>query len=195
MVGCSRRNAHLQTLTLLSASPDAPDDAPFPSRVERTATLPSLTCFLIFDIASYCGLALAHLVLPALTSLCVSTASYHPNGRDILEVLPHVACHAKRPHYIEPLQSVFIRSNTKCVQILAWALPDIDINTESSDMDINLPNEFTTPDNMHSVQVTFSTLNSDWSHEAHTEIFDLMMGGPSSRQPLDAYHTEALTTQ
>ncbi|KAH8987717.1 hypothetical protein EDB86DRAFT_2084866 [Lactarius hatsudake] len=58
----------LKTLTLHSASPIAP---PFSFDVERTVTLPSLVYLDIAASARDCGLALAHLVLPALTWLGV----------------------------------------------------------------------------------------------------------------------------
>ena len=166
---------HLKTLALLYASPSAPHDAPLPSRVERTVTLPSLTHLEISGITIDCGLALAHLVLPALTSLCVRASSYLPNGRDVPGILPHVARHANRCQHTDRLQSVFVRSNKKCVEILAWTFPDIDINAELSNMDIDLPNKITTPDIMQSVQVVFSVKNDEWPSWAHSDVFDAIM--------------------
>jgi len=58
----------LNTVTLHSASPIAP---PFPFDVERTVTLPFLTHLDISASVGDCALALAHLVLPALTWLCL----------------------------------------------------------------------------------------------------------------------------
>ena len=166
---------HLKTLALLYASPRAPDDAPLPSHVERTVTLPSLTFFEISGVTSDCGFALAHLVLPVLASLWVRVSSYLPNGRDVPEILPHVARHANRPQHTEPLQSVFVRSNKECVEILAWTLPDININAELSNMDVDLPNKITTPDIMHSVQLAFSVKNKEWPSWAHRDVFDATM--------------------
>ena len=166
---------HLKTLALLWSSPSAFEDAPLPSRVECTVTLSSLTHFEISGITIDCGLALAHLVLPALTSLCIRAASYRHDGSDVPGILPHVARHANRSQHTEPLQSVFVRSNIKRIEILAWTLPDIDINTELSNMKIDLPNEITTPDTMHSVQVAFSTENDEWYPWTHTDIFDAMV--------------------
>jgi hypothetical protein len=59
----------LRTLTLHSASPIAP---PFPFDVERTVTLPSLTCLDILASPVDCALALSHLDLPVLTCLCLT---------------------------------------------------------------------------------------------------------------------------
>ena len=65
----------LQTLLLHPASPYAPY---FPFDVERTATLPSLARFDISSSELDCALALAHLVLPSLESLCITTTSDEP---------------------------------------------------------------------------------------------------------------------
>ena len=165
----------LKTLALLWSSPSAPEDAPIPSRVERTVTLPSLTRFEISNITCDCGLALAHLILPALTSLYVEAASVNQDGSDVPGILPHVARHFNRLQYTKPLQSVFVRSNIKYIEVLAWTLPDIDINIELSDMKIDLPNEFATPDIMDSVQVAFSVDNLKWYPWVHTDVFDAIM--------------------
>ncbi|KAH9174520.1 hypothetical protein EDB89DRAFT_1806611, partial [Lactarius sanguifluus] len=64
----------LKTLTLHWASPAAPPGASLPD-VDRTVTLPSLTLFKISSPARDCGFALAHLTLPALTSLYLNAES------------------------------------------------------------------------------------------------------------------------
>jgi hypothetical protein len=68
----------LKTLTLHSASPIAP---PFPSDVERTVLLPSLTHLDILASPEDCTLALAHLDLPALTCLCLAATSFQLSKR------------------------------------------------------------------------------------------------------------------
>ena len=165
---------HLMTLALDWSSPIAPD-APPPSHIERTVTLPSLTLFSISSRARSCGLALAHLVLPALTSLCLKAESFHPDGCDVPEILPYVIRHAHGLQHTQPLQSVFARNNTTCVEIIGWTLPDIDIDAELSDMDADLPNKITIPDTMHSIQVAFSVMNRHWYPGIHTEVFDAML--------------------
>ncbi|KAH8976917.1 hypothetical protein EDB86DRAFT_3110417 [Lactarius hatsudake] len=115
----------LKTLVLHSASPIAPS---FPFDVERTVTLPSLTYFDISASPEDCGLAFAHLVLPAaLTSLCVTAFSGDENGGDVQRMLPYFARHAHGPQDTWPLQSVLIHGHSKRVNILAWPVPDIDV--------------------------------------------------------------------
>ncbi|KAH9070754.1 hypothetical protein EDB83DRAFT_2262296 [Lactarius deliciosus] len=114
----------LQTLVLHSASPIAPT---FPFDVERTVTLPSLLYINISASPEDCGLALAHLVLPALTSLCLTAISRLENGGDVERMLPYVARHAHGPQDTGPLQSVLIHCRmARRVDILAWPVADID---------------------------------------------------------------------
>jgi hypothetical protein len=113
----------LKSLTLHLASPVAP---PFPFNVERTITLPSLTHLEIFASLGDCALAMAHLVLPALTSLCLEALRCLPNSRDMQEVISYVVQHAHGPQDTQPLQSVLIRNHGVRIEILAWPVPDID---------------------------------------------------------------------
>ncbi|KAH8976909.1 hypothetical protein EDB86DRAFT_1406936 [Lactarius hatsudake] len=117
----------LKTLVLHSASPITPS---FPFDVERTVTLPSLTYFDISASPEDCGLALAHLVLPALTSLCVTAFSRLENGGDVERMLPYVGQHAHGPQDTWPLQSVLIHGRRRRVNILAWPVPDIDVEVD-----------------------------------------------------------------
>ena len=112
----------LQTLTLHSASPVA---AHFPSDVERTVTLPSLTHLDISGCLKDCAVASAHLVLPALTSLCL-TAIDPTNGWGAQEFLLYVARHIHGPQDSRPPQSVLIRGCENWLELLAWPVPDID---------------------------------------------------------------------
>jgi hypothetical protein len=116
----------LETLALNSASPSAP---PFPFDVERTATLPSLTHLEIFASTKDCALALAHLDLPALTELHVISRdpNRHLNRDDVPRLLPYVVRHAHGPQDTQPLQSVLIRIEGHRAEILAWSVPNIDV--------------------------------------------------------------------
>ncbi|KAH9010861.1 hypothetical protein EDB84DRAFT_1541552, partial [Lactarius hengduanensis] len=114
----------LKTLVLHSASPIT---SAFPFDVKRTTTLPSLTYFDVSASPEDCGLALAHLVLPALTSLCVTAFSGLRDGGDVERMLPYVAQHAHGPQDTGPLQSVLIHGHSNRVNILAWPVPDIDV--------------------------------------------------------------------
>ena len=176
----------LETPTLLDASPSAPPDT---SRdVELTVTLPSLTLFDLSSSVRDCVFALAHLVVPALATLCLTADSYYPDGSDARELLPYVSRHADGPQHTKPLQSVFVRSNSQRVEIYAWTAPDININAESSDMDFELPNAITTLDTMPSLQAEFSVTSGDWSPWTRTELFDTAMAS----LPLDSLVTLAV---
>ncbi|KAF8256844.1 hypothetical protein EI94DRAFT_1762422 [Lactarius quietus] len=157
----------LQTLTLDSAIPIAHSNTSLSSKVERAVTLSSLTLLDITSDARDCGLALAHLVLPALTSLCLRAESRCPDGSDVPEILPYVARYVNT----QPLQSVFIRKNVACVEILAWTMPDFDIYAESFGVEVE-------------VVLYNSTTNP---RTTHTEIFDTMMAA----FPLDSLVTFA----
>jgi hypothetical protein len=115
----------LQRLVLDSASPSV---SSFPFHVERTVTLPSLVRLDISASALDCGLALAHLVLPALTSLCVTAKSVptRPTIDDVQKMLPNVVQHAQGPQDSDSLQSVSIQGGRTRVAILACPTPTID---------------------------------------------------------------------
>ena len=116
----------LKTLILHSASPVAPS---LPFNVERTITLPSLTRLDISGSPGDCALALAHLYLPALTSLCLSaiTSPSHQHNGDVRILVLYIARHAHGPQDTKPLQSALIRSESNHTEILAYPVPDIDV--------------------------------------------------------------------
>ena len=114
----------LKRLVLDTASPITPR-LPFDRR--RTVTLPFLMHLDISTSVLDCGLALAHLVLPALISLYVTTMSDHMIANDMRKIFPYVVQHAHGPQDSQPLQSVFICGERRRVDILASPLPHIDI--------------------------------------------------------------------
>ena len=114
----------LKTLILHSASPIAHS---LPFNVERAITLPSLTHFDISGSLGDCALALAHLDLPALTSLCLSADLSGPNVDDVQFFVPYIARHAHGPQDTHHLQSVFIRGKCNRTEILAWPVPNIEV--------------------------------------------------------------------
>ncbi|KAN0134353.1 hypothetical protein V8E53_007851 [Lactarius tabidus] len=115
----------LQILILDSASPIAP---PLPFDVERTVTLPSLTHLDMSASVVDCAFTLAHLDLPALAWLCLIPVIYRNDSNMQLEgALPYVVRHAHGPQDIQPLQSILIRSYSRHLDILAWPVPNIDV--------------------------------------------------------------------
>jgi len=108
----------------------------------------------------------SHLVLPALTSLCVISRSRHVDGDDVQEILPFIARHAAHgPQDIQSLHSLLFR-NDKSTEILAWTLPD---------MDVELANQFSFYDDMHSARVAFTVTDKDWSPGTDAKVFDAVM--------------------
>ena len=119
----------LKRLLIHSASPSS-SDVPF-YRAERTVTLPSLRHLDISASLDDCGLALAHLVLPSLTSLRITANSGEPTVHKLQTILPYVAQHAHGPQDTEPLQSMTIEGTMSCFDILAW--PAFNINDADGD--------------------------------------------------------------
>ncbi|KAI9453536.1 hypothetical protein BJY52DRAFT_1418219 [Lactarius psammicola] len=153
----------LETLVLHSASPTASSRFD----VERTVTLPFLTHLDISAEEWECALALAHLVLPALTSLCLIVNSSLPHGDDVRRVLPTT----------QPLQSMFIRGERTRVDIFAWPVPDID--------DVQDP-----PTLLAQTRVTLSVTSRDWFRpDTYIGILDAAL----TTLPLDSLVT--LTAQ
>ncbi|KAH9169902.1 hypothetical protein EDB89DRAFT_1888493 [Lactarius sanguifluus] len=156
----------LTTLDLHSASPVAPPGALLPSGVERTITLPSLAHLNISSVSARdCGLALAHLLLPALTKLCFTATSCCQDGSDVREILPYVARHAHGPQDSQPLQSVVVRNHRACAEIFVGTLPNVDVKSSP----------ITLFDAMLSARVVFSITGRVWSPETHAEVFDAAM--------------------
>ncbi|KAH9046755.1 hypothetical protein EDB84DRAFT_1575679 [Lactarius hengduanensis] len=169
----------LKTLVLYWASSLAPRGAPLPLDVNRTVTLPFLSLFEISSPARDCGLALAHLILPALTSLCLNAKSYRQDGSDVQEILPYVARHAHGPQDTQPLQSMWFSRSEMHAKVLAWTLPDIDVDFPQSAVFDSTP----------SARVAFSVVGSGWSPGFETVVFDLV----TRALPLDGIVT--LTAQ
>ena len=115
----------LTRLVLHEASPNAP---PFPFDIERAVTLPSLTHLDIYATVRECALALAHLALPSLAKLCLTVETYDTTGYDVQNMFPYVARHADGPQDTQPLQSVHIHHTGSHTTILAWSVPDINID-------------------------------------------------------------------
>ena len=130
--------------------------------LKLTVDLPSLIELNISASVSDCTVVLAHLVLPALTRLCINAKSETSSLADgrAKRLIPWVAQNAHGPQDTEPLQSLFIRGNEKRVDIVAWTMPrqDSDDGLRSS---IGLPDETRT----RPARLEFSILNPHWRGE------------------------------
>ena len=158
----------LRALTLHRASPSA---SSFIFDVKRTVTFPSLTHLDILASPGDCALALAHLDAPALTSLCLTAFSISlPNSRKVQNLLPYVVRHAHGIQDTQPLQSVLIRNNAEYLDILAWPVPNIDV--ESYD-----PPTFLGATLPTRLAFSFQCDDSLASSDARLEILDTVMAG------------------
>jgi hypothetical protein len=139
----------LQMLILQEASPIALP-APLPSDIKRTITLPSLSVFDLSASAEDCGLALAHLILPALTRLRIEALSYIEDGSDVQDILPYVSQHA---HAFQDIQG--------SIQ---------GIKIDSGEMSTKL--DASTDASLPSAPLMFSFMGHDWSPGTHAAVFD-----------------------
>jgi hypothetical protein len=117
----------LKMLTLESASPRNTLGNRRISETRRTVTLPSLTLFDITASAEECTLALAHLILPALTLLEVCAEYHDREGNDVVLLIPHVARNAYGSQDTAPLQSISMRGGMAHIEMSAWAVPGADV--------------------------------------------------------------------
>ena len=166
----------LRTLTLHSASPVA---SHFPFDVERTVTLPSLTHLDISASSQDCALASAHLVLPALSSLCIAATDFPINGSGVQAIFPYIARHIHGPQDVRPLQSALLRNHVgrpgSYIGLLAWPVPDFDtvVHDPPAFLGATLPTR---------VKLSFT---SNW--EATLDVFEIMVAA----LPLDGLLTLA----
>ena len=129
--------------------------------------LSSLTKLDISASARECVAVLAHLVLPALTRLCVNVQSHHPTGRDVQNLVPYVAHNANGPQDVEGLQSLFVGGNRTRTEIVAWAMPRQDTDDgfcKSGDLT-----------GVRLVRVAFSVLNRNWRLGMDIRLYDTLL--------------------
>ena len=113
----------LRSLSLHSASPST---SLLSFDIKRTVTLPCLARLNISNSELDCALALAHLVLPSLTFLCVTTTSNRSTIEKVQKMLPYVVQHAHGPQDTHPLQRASMSHDWTRLVIKAWPMPNID---------------------------------------------------------------------
>ena len=169
----------LKSLILDNATPIISYDYPHIPDPQRTVTLPSLTHFDITASTWDCALALAHLVLPALISLHVTSESQSSGGDDddIRILIPYVARNAHGPQDTAPLQSMLFNGEELHVEIVAWTAPDADVG---------VCNSVTLTKAAVSARLVWSiTSDGWWGDGMETVVFDAML----SHLPLNAIST------
>ena len=169
--------SQLKTLILDNATPAISDDDPLIFEPQRTVTLPPLTHFNITGLATDCALALAHLVLPALISLHVTSESQSWDGDDVRLLIPYVTRNAHGPQDTAPLQTILFNGNALDTQIVAWTVPDADAEVW---------NLVTLKKASVSARLVLSVIpNSGWRKGTGTLMFHAVL----SRLPLNAIST------
>ena len=153
----------LKELSLEHATPLAPPADPL---ILRTVTLPSLTNFHIGASANDCALALAHLVLPALTWLHVDVVSYDREGQDVLLVIPYVVRNVCVLQDVEPIRSILIAGETSFAEVVTWTMPGADVKVCGLD---------TLVDMLPSACLLFAAKNDEWNYGVETTIFDALL--------------------
>ena len=168
--------SHLKTLHLSNATPAVSIDNPLMSEPQRTVTLPSLTHFDITASAKGCALALAHLVLPALISLHVTSVSQRD---DVRLLIPYVAQNAHGPQDTAPLQTIMFSGEATYAEIAAWTVPYPHVE------DCNLGTMIRDSASARLVLTVRPDTDSEWRNGTDTVIFDAML----SHLPLNAIST------
>ena len=140
----------LQTLRLHEASPIALPALP-PSGIKRTITLPFLSVLLFSASARDCVLALAHLILPALTRLWIATISHLQDGSDVQEILPYLSQHVRE---FQNTQKVVVRSDGISTKI------------------VGSPRQIAFLDDMYPAPLTFSFRAQNWSTATRAAVLD-----------------------
>ncbi|KAI0288811.1 hypothetical protein BC826DRAFT_971340 [Russula brevipes] len=164
----------LETLTFLSASDIDLSLIPEPNinlhlipnyQSQRTVTLPSLAHFSITSWVRGCAFALAHLVLPALTSLRVDAQCCNWGG-DIRELIPYVVRNSYGPQDADPLRSISVDGMRTRAEILAWTVPETGFEVHGSTTLLGTPS---------SARVAFSATCTRWPRGMNTAILDTML--------------------
>ena len=122
----------LETLVVHFATPMAPSVQTVVSHPARVITHPSLTELYLVASASDCAFALAHLVLPALTSVHIDAISEHSEAHDVRTLIPYISRNAHGPQDVKPLQSMIISGGDHLTEIIAWTEPDADIEVQNA---------------------------------------------------------------
>ena len=155
----------LETLILETATPLAPPSAPLISGPSRAVTLPSLTVFDISASVRDCALALAHLVLPALTRLRVDAESQEWEGGDVQLLVPYVARNICGLQDTEPLRSIQISCESLRVEVFAWTMPD----TDPKFYDPNTNSELVP------AHLMFAVTSRSWKYGVDTVILNILL--------------------
>ena len=165
----------LERLTLYDGIPIT-SVTPLPVEPGLTVVLSSLTELDISASLRNCVAVLAHLVLPALTRLCVNVhfMSTILAADHMPPLIQYVTQNAHGPQDTEVLQSLFVGSSRPQAGIAAWTMP-------REDTDAWLCNSGDLPGGIHLPRVAFS-ISREWLYESDIPVYDNLL----TALPLDS---------
>jgi len=140
---------------------------PLPVEPGLTVVLSSLTELDISASLRDCMAVLAHLVLPALTRLCVRVSTILETEHIPL-LISYVTRNAHGPQDTEVLQSLFIGSDNPQVGIAAWTTPRQDTDAVLFSSDVRR-------DGIHPPRVAFSITRPACLYESDNLAFDELL--------------------
>jgi hypothetical protein len=135
---------------------------------ERAIFLSSLTELDISASARDCRVVLSHLILPALTRLCVNAQIDYPTDRDLQHLIPYIVQNAHGPHDTKALQSLFIGGNKRQTEFVAWTMP-------RQDTDDRLRYSVDLPDGIRLARVAFSILTRNRRPGMDITLYDALL--------------------
>ena len=153
----------LETLVVNYATPKAPPVGTPVSDPTRVITHPSLTKLILSASASDCTLALAHLVLPALTKVRVDVTSDLPGGDDVRALIPHFSRNAHGPRDGEPLRSILVSGEPSLTEVVMWTAGGADMEVQNP---VSLIGATLT------ARAIFTASGHTWRFGTDVEIFD-----------------------
>ena len=162
----------LERLSLSNGTP-IHSATPLPVEPGLTVVLSSLTQLDVSGSLRDCMAVLAHLVLPALTRLCVNVTTMLETGHIPL-LISRVSRNAHGPQDTEVLQSLFIGSNNPQAGIAAWTMP-------RQDTDAVLSGPHRLPVGIHFPRVEFSIIR-EFLDEYDMLVYDELL----TALPLDS---------
>ena len=139
-----------------------------------TIVISSLTELDISAPLRKCMTILAHLVLPALTRLCVNVRTRTTLTEHMQPLIPYVSRNAHGPQDNEALQSLFVGSKKPQAGIAAWIMP-------RQDTDVGLRSAVDLPDGICLPRVAFS-ITWKWNCESNIPVHDALL----TALPLDS---------
>ena len=156
----------LDTLVVNYATPRAPPVDTPASHPTRVITHPSLKQLNLAASASDCTLALAHLVLPALTRVRVDVTSDLPGGDDVRALIPYFSRNAHGSQDDGPLRSILVSGEPSLTEVVMWT---------AAGADMEVQNPVSLIGATLSARAIFTASGHTWRFGTDVEIFDAIL--------------------